>query len=176
MRVFRFLAGILIVQIISVALVLLARPPGDDWAVWMPIIVALSAIGLVAAFWFAHVASHLRRDEIERMRIEFAHEREQLRVKAERDKTRVIKKSHKTIVTETRRAEARANLKVGVAVSAAAGIGLLMVMTNLMTLGLLMMTAAGGALSGYLLRRNWVQRLSKPAESSHRRIRNINPS
>ena len=92
----------------------------------LPIVVALCVIGLIAAFWFANLASHLRRDEIERMRIEFARERERLKVQAERDKTKLIQKNQKTIVTETRRAETRANRKVGLAVAAAAGVGLVM--------------------------------------------------
>lgn len=158
----RFLAGIFLVQTASVLLMLLSRPADSDWVSWLPIVVALCVIGLIAAFWFANLASHLRRDEIERMRIEFARERERLKVQAERDKTKLIQKNQKTIVTETRRAETRANRKVGLAVAAAAGVGLVMILANFMTLGLLLMTAAGSALGGYLLRRDWIPRLPKP--------------
>lgn len=155
----RFLAGLLLVQLASVLLVLFARPAQDDLASWLPIVVALGVISLVTAFWFAHVVSHLRRDEVERVRSEFAEEREQLRVKAEREKTRLIRKNHKAIVAETRRAEGRANLKVGVALAVAAASGVLMIVTNFVTLGLLLMTATGGALGGYLLRRKSLLRL-----------------
>lgn len=140
-------------------LVLFSTPSMQDWASWLPVVVALAVIALVTAFWFTNVASHLRRDEIERLRSDFARERERLRVKAERDKTKIVAQSQKTVVSETRRAEARANFKIGVAVAAAAGVGLLMVLTNFLTLGLLLMTAAGGALGGYLLRRDWTAKL-----------------
>ena len=155
----RFLAGILLVQVASVLLVLVSAPSSMDWASWLPIGVALAVIALVTAFWFANLASHQRRDEVQRLQSDFARERDRLRVKAERDKTKLIKQSQKTVVSETRRAEARANFKIGIAVAAAAGAGLLMVLANFMTLGLLLMTAAGGALGGYLLRRDWAARL-----------------
>lgn len=160
----RFLAGIFLVQTTTVLLVVVSRPTTDDWTSWLPIVVALAVIGLVAAFWFANLASHQRRDEIARMRIDFAHERERLRVQAERDKTRLVRKNQKTLVTETRRAEKRASLKVGLAVAAATGVGLLMIVTNFMTLGLLLMTAAGSALGGYLLRRDWIPRLPRTGQ------------
>ena len=123
---------------------------------WLPAIVALSAIALVAAFWFASLAGHLRREEIHRLQAIFAKERENLRVKAEREKTKVVRQSHKTIVAETRKVSAKANVKVGAALAGAAGVGLLMVMANFITLGLLVVTGAGGALGGYLLKRKWV--------------------
>ena len=158
----RFLAGILLVQSATASLMLLSRPAEDSWANWLPVLVALAVIGLVAAFWFANIASNQRRDEIERLRLGFAAEREKLRVRAERDKTQLVRKSQKVLVAETRRAESKANLKVGAAVAAAAGVGLLMILTNFMTLGLLVMTATGGALGGYLLRRDWLNRLPRP--------------
>ncbi len=46
----------------------------------------------------------------------------------------------------------RANLKVGLAFMAVSGLGVLMLVTNMLTLGLLTITTAGGALGGYLLR------------------------
>lgn len=155
----RFVVGILLVQLASLALVLFARPAQDEWASWLPILVALGVIALVTAFWFTHIVSHLRRDDVERIRSEFAEEREQLRVKAEREKTRLIRKNQKEIVAETRRAQGRANLKVGIALAVAAGSGVLMIVTNFVTLGLLLMTATGGALGGYLLRRKPFLRL-----------------
>lgn len=161
----RFVTGILLVQLASVVLVLFARPAQDDLVSWLPILVALGVIALVTAFWFAHIVSHLRRDDVERIRSEFAEQREQLRVKAEREKTRLIQKSHKAMVSETRRAQGRANLKVGVALAVAAGSGVLMIVTNFVTLGLLLMTATGGALGGYLVKRSRNRQLKGPGRS-----------
>ena len=149
----RFLAGILIIQAVTVLLVVASDLGFGVWEPWWPVLVALGVIALVATFWLSALAGHLRRDEIERLRADFARERENLRVKAEREKTRIVRQSHKSIEKQARRTEARANLKVGAAFTAAAGIGLLMLLTNFVTLGLLTITGAGGALGGYLLHR-----------------------
>lgn len=151
----RFFTGIILVQIASVALVLVARSEARAWDIWLPTAVALGAIGLVAAFWFASVATNLRRDELHRLRADFAREREDLRVKAEREKTRLVRKSQKNVASETRRAESRANRKVALAVAAASAVGVLIVFTSSMALGLLLLSGAGSALGGYLVGRNW---------------------
>jgi len=164
----RFLLGILIVQAATAALVVVAGLSLGNWEPWWPILLALGVIALVAAFWFSTLATHLGREEVEKIRTEFARERENLRVKAEREKTRVVRQSQKTIDKQTRRTEARANLKVGAAFTAAAAVGLLMVLTNFVTLGLLTITGAGGAFGGYLLHRYQAsspdQRLPRPAK------------
>ena len=115
----RFLAGTLLVQAASVALVIVAGAEARDWETWLPIAVALGVIGLIAAFWFTTVATNLRRDKLDRQRADFARERENLRVKAEREKTRLVRKGQKDIASETRRAESRANRKVALAMAAA---------------------------------------------------------
>lgn len=53
---------------------------------------------------------------------------------------------------EVRRTSTQANIKVGMAFAGAAGIGGLLLLTQFMTLGLLMLTTAGGALGGYVVR------------------------
>lgn len=151
----RFLAGILLVQAATVALVLVTGVQARDWETWLPIAVALGVIGMVAAFWFTTVAANMRRDKLERLRADFARERENLRVKAEREKTRLVRKSQKDIAHETRRAESRANRKVALAVAAASAVGVLMMLSSFITLGLLLLTGAGSALGGYLAGRRW---------------------
>ncbi|MEJ2575883.1 MAG: hypothetical protein P8106_04125 [Gammaproteobacteria bacterium] len=151
----RFLAGIVLIQATTVLLVLVAGRDAADLASWLPVLIALGMIALIAAFWFATVAAHRNQAELERQRADFAREREQFKVAAEREKTRLVRQSHKTLTKQTRRVESRANMKVGAAVAGAAGIGLLMVVTNFVTLGLLTLTGAGAALGGYLLRRRW---------------------
>ena len=173
----RFLAGILLVQAASVALVLITGVDARGLDTWLPIAFALGIIGLVAAFWFSNVAAQHRRDELERLRTDFAREREDLRVKAEREKTRLVRKSHKTLASETRRAESRANRKVALAVGAASAVGLAMMLTSFMTLGLLVLTGAGSALAGYLTGRQWLPRRADnrkdalPRAAPQRRLR-----
>lgn len=149
----RSLAAVLIVQAVTVVLVVAFDLDFTLWKPWWPVLVALGAIAIVATFWLAALAARLRRDEVEKLRADFARERENLRVQAEREKTRIVRDSHRTIERQTRRTEARANLKVGAAFTAAAGVGLLMMLTNFLTLGLLTVTGAGGALGGWLLHR-----------------------
>lgn len=73
-----------------------------------------------------------------------SHEREQL-----------VRETHQDMIKAERRASRSANMKVGAAFSLVtmAGVGLLFV--QFMTLGLLTITAASGALGGYLVR--WKQ-------------------
>ena len=146
----RFFAGIVLIQLASGALVLLAAADTPDRNLWLPVGVALATIALVAAFWFTTVATSLRHDEVSRLRADFAREREDLRVKAEREKTRLLRKNQRSLTTETRRAESRANRKVALAVAAASAAGVVMVFTSSMALGLGLLTGAGGALGGYL--------------------------
>ena len=151
----RFLFGILLVQTASVGLVLLAGIDLQDWRTALPTIIALGTISVVAAFWFSTVAGSLRHSEIERLRAGFAKERENLRVKAEREKTRIERKNTKSIASETRRAESRANRKVAVAVAGASAVGVLMMFASSLALGLSLLTGAGGALGGYIAGRRW---------------------
>ncbi|MEZ5536895.1 MAG: hypothetical protein R3F02_14880 [Thiolinea sp.] len=95
---------------------------------------------------------NLRQDEILRLKEAHAAEREKIRVSAERAKHRVTKEAQKQVEKEIRRTSARANFKVGAAVTGAIGLGGLLVLTQFVTLGALVITTAGGTLGGYLLR------------------------
>ncbi len=97
-------------------------------------------------------AAHQRKDEISRLRENHAKERETIRVNAERAKARVVKQAHQETMQEVRRTSTQANIKVGLAFAGAAGLGGLLLLTQFMTLGLLTLTTAGGALGGYVMR------------------------
>lgn len=75
--------------------------------------------------------------------------------KASSDREQLVRKTHDDIIKAERRASRSANMKVGAAFTlvSVAGVGLLFI--QFMTLGLLTITAASGALGGYLLR--WKQ-------------------
>jgi hypothetical protein len=148
---FRYLPGILIIQVATVALVLAAGRTSDP-ELWIAIGCLALLISAVTAFWFESIASHIKKDAVTQAKDEFSREREMLRVNAERQKTHLIKKSHEQITRETNRAHAKASFKVGGAFVGVIAAGTLMVFTQFMTLGLLLLATGGGALAGYLAR------------------------
>ena len=111
-----------------------------------------SITSIIAAFWFSSIASHLRKDELTRAKETFARERENLRVRAEKEKIKVIQRSQKQVEKETSRIHGKANLKVGASIMAAVGAGIIMLITELLTLGLLTISTVSGGLAGYALR------------------------
>ncbi len=146
----RFLFGILLVQTATVTLVLLA--PELKGIAWLRLFIPLLVIGFFAAFWFASMAKHKTKDEVNTAAAEHAREKEKLQLNAERAKTRLVKKTQQQIARESKIAHSKANFKVGAAFAGTIGFGALMLLTELITLGLLTMSTAGGALGGYLWR------------------------
>jgi Flp pilus assembly protein TadB len=149
--VLKFLPGILLLQIITVALVLIAPTDLANWG-WLRLAIPVLIAGFLTAFWFGAVAAHQRKDEINRLQECHAKERESIRVNAERAKAKVVKQAHKETLQEVRRTSTQANIKVGLAFAGMAGLGGLLLLTQFITLGLLTLTTAGGALGGYVLR------------------------
>jgi len=149
--VLKFLPGILLLQAITVALVLIAPAELSGWG-WLRLVIPVGIVGVLTAAWFSAMAAHHNKDEISRLQECHAKEREALRVNAERAKHRVIKQAHQETIQEVRRSSTEANIKVGIAFAGAAGIGGLLLLTQFITLGLLVLTTAGGGLGGYVLR------------------------
>jgi hypothetical protein len=147
----KFLLGIVLVQAATVIIVLLA-PSGLQGAGLLRVIVPVLFISFLSAFWFASMAHHLRKDHLAKAREQFARERESLRVDAERSKARVMKQAQKDIAKEARVTHAKANFKVGAAFTGVMGLGALLLLTQFLTVGLVTLSAAGGALGGYLYR------------------------
>ncbi len=148
---FRFLPGIILVEAAAIALLLLFPNVMADYT-WAKIAVLLLVLAVLVALWFKSIALHLSKDEVIQLKESFAREREEIRVKAERAKQRVLRNAHKEINKETRRAHTRANAKVTTAVAGVAGVGALLLFTQFMTVGLLALSGAGGAAFGYFAR------------------------
>ncbi|RKZ67366.1 MAG: hypothetical protein DRQ48_09835 [Gammaproteobacteria bacterium] len=130
----------------------LAATKSADLELWLAVLLLALIIGLVTAFWFASIASHAKKDALANAKDEFSKEREKLRVNAERQKTRIIRKSHEEIRKETNRAHARSSFKLGAGFIGIVAAGSLMIFSQLLTLGLLTLAVGGGALGGYLMR------------------------
>jgi hypothetical protein len=147
----KFIPGILLLQAITVALVLMGPADPTNWG-WLRLAIPILIAGILTAFWFGSIAARQRKDEISRLKEGYAKERETIRVKAERAKTRLVKQTQRKTLQEMRRSARRANIKIGLAFAGAAGLGGLLVMTQFMSLGLLTLAFVGGATGGYILR------------------------
>ncbi|HIP94782.1 MAG TPA: hypothetical protein EYH20_05545 [Leucothrix sp.] len=147
----RFFLGILLIQSATVALVLLA-PENLQGLAWLRLLIPLLVVGFFSAFWFSSMSKHKNKDEISQIQAQHAREREKLQVNAERAKTRLIKKTQQQIAKETKIAHGKANFKVGAALAGVMGFGALMLLTQFLTLGVVTLTTAGGALGGYFYR------------------------
>jgi len=147
----KYIPGILILQAITIALVLMAPPELANWG-WLRLAVPVLIAGFLTAFWFGSIAAHQRKDEISRLKEHHAKQRETIRVNAERAKTRLVKQAQRKTLQETRRTSRRASFKFGLVFAGAAGVGGVLVLTQFMSLGLLLLASAGGGLGGYLLR------------------------
>ena len=147
----RFFFGIVVVQIATVALVLLA-PDDLQGVAWLRFLIPLLVVSFFAAFWFGSMAKHKSKEEVFQVKEQHAHEREKIQVNAERAKTRLVKQAQQQIAREAKITHSKANFKVGAAFAGAIGAGALMLLTELLTLGMLTISTAGGALGGYIMR------------------------
>lgn len=147
----KFIPGVLLLQVITIALMLMAPADLSNWG-WLRLAAPILIAGFLTAFWFGSIAAHQRKDHINRLREDHAKARENIRVNAERAKTRLVKQTQRKAMQEVRRASRQSNIRVGLAFAAAAGLGSLLLLTQFVSVGMLILTTAGGALGGYLLR------------------------
>ena len=173
----KFIPGILLLQGITIILVLIAPADLENWG-WLRLAIPVLIAGFLTAFWFGSIAAHQRKDEISRLKEYHVKERETTRVNAERTKSKLVKQAQRKTILKVRRSSTRANIKIGPAFAGAIGLGGLLLLTQYMSLGLLTLTAAGGALGGYVLRiRQERGKLNLPHKSQNtKRIINATPN
>jgi Flp pilus assembly protein TadB len=168
----KFIPGILLLQAITIALVLVGPADLANWG-WLRLAIPVLIAGFLTAFWFGSIAAQQRKEEVSRLKESHAKERETIRVNAERAKTKLVKQTQHKSLREVRRSSRQANIKTGLAFAGAAGLGGLLVLTQFMSLGVLTLTAVGGALGGYLLRMRQEKgklRLPQPGQEPPRKI------
>ncbi len=162
---FRFLSSVILLQVVLAAVVYGAIASAHPYApLAVGLFIFISAV--LFSIWLKSLAELQAKDEIARHKEAFAKEREEIRVKAERDKLKVVKETQKQIKKETGRTNAKANFKVGAAVAGAVGVGALLVVGQMVTLGLLTLTTAGGGLAGYLVRARQERKLLPAGDQS----------
>jgi hypothetical protein len=170
---FKFLFGILLLQAVTIGLGYAVFQEGLADTHFLLIAGLLDLLfSLLMAFWFAAMSRQSHRVELDAVKKAHAREREELRVNAERQKNRIASKSHKQVLKETRRVHAMANLKIGAAFTAILVMGGIMMYSQFVTFGLLLLTTGGGGLAGYLARVRQ-ERMTRQREITIRRTPKI---
>ncbi len=147
----RFLIGILLLQGVTVLLVYTAFK--TDWLTTWPLFALLGvAVGFLVALWFNTIVYAHRHRAVSRLSERFSKEREKIRVKAEQQRAKDGRSNERLAAKARNRASAGMSLKTGVVVGGTIGLGVAMMVAQFMTLGLITLTAAGGAALGYTVR------------------------
>lgn len=160
----KFLAGIFLLQGATALLLLTAQDADLERSGWLIGLLGV-LIGVIAALWFSSIAGHASQHSFVRASEKFNRQRDRIRRQAEKEKTREIKDSHQQLLRETRRVQSRSTLKLGAAMTGIAGLGVLLLFTQFMTLGLLAVSATGGALLGYGIRARQFPALGRTADT-----------
>ena len=147
----RFFLGLTLAQIAIAALVYF-YPGNTGFEKLIALAFMIILLSTVISLWFSTVARQLADKRVSVLKEKFTAEREKINKTAERAKDQLVKKTNKQIEVEARRAKTKANIKVGSAIAVAAGFGVMMLLSQFVTLGLLTLTTAGGAVGGYLVR------------------------
>jgi len=161
----KFLLGVLLLQGATVLLVLTAQNADLQKTGWLVVSLGI-LIGVIAAFWFTAITSHANQRSFTKASEKFNRQRDYLRRQAEKEKTREIRNSHEQILRETRRVQTRSMLKTGLALAGVAGLGVVLLFTQFMTLGLLAVSATGGAILGYGLRARQYPAISQEQDAA----------
>lgn len=151
----KFLPGIIILQAVTTGLTyfLLTGEPFSEKNLFFTLISLDIAFILVMAFWFSALARQHNFAAMESLKEAHAKEREELRVDAERQKNKLANKKNKELLRETKRAHAMANIKTSsIVISLVLLGGTLVVYSQFIAFGSMLLTAGGGSLLGYLAR------------------------
>ena len=156
----RYIPGIILVQLLT-AILLWVNYGADTRTLLLQVALPALLLSLVCAFWFASIGRSDAERVVTRLRLEHAKEREKLNISAEKTRAKVLEQSHKAMRKQERSIGRKASLKVGLAFSVTAIAGVLMLITELITFGLMTITTALGGVGGYFARvrqtRNSVQ-------------------
>jgi len=149
----RFFFAVFLIQLASIGLFYAAVQAGlDNRQLILTIGLLELLFTLLASFWLSAMARQHHQDQLDAIKEAHAREREEIRVHAERQKTRFVSRKQKELLKNQRRAEAASSFKIGAIFAASILFGAAMLYTQLVTFGLLVLSTSGGALAGYLLR------------------------
>ena len=161
----KFLVGIFLLQGATALLLMTAQDADLQKSGWLIGLLGI-LIGVIAALWFSTITSHASQHSLIRASEKYNRQRDRIRRQAEKEKTREIRNSHQLLLRETRRLQGRSTLKLGAAMTGVAGLGVMLLFTQFMTLGLLAVSATGGALLGYGIRARQYPALGRPPDAA----------
>ena len=161
----RFFFAVFLIQLATIGLFYAAVQAGglDNRQLILTIGLLELLFTLLASFWMSSMARQHHQDQLDAIKEAHAREREEIRVHAERQKTRFVNRKNKELLNNQRRTDAAANFKIGAVFAASILFGAAMLYTQLVTFGLLVLSTSGGALAGYLFRgRRLARRQNQP--------------
>ncbi|HIM93859.1 MAG TPA: hypothetical protein EYM49_02315 [Campylobacterales bacterium] len=151
MQLLKNFLAIILVQIITAIMVSMTSVNPTQGEL-IRLAIPLIFISLIVAFWLMSLSAHSRKNSEEKLKHTFTKEKEKIQMSAEKEKMKVVKEAQQDIAREAKVTYAKANFKVGAAFAGTIAIGALFVFAQMVTVGLLAITAAGGAAGGYYYR------------------------
>ena len=148
---FKFFLGILLLQVATGLLLYLALKM-DLHQTWLLFGGLLLVFNTLAALWFHGLSESLRKQHLAKAQVKFSRERERLQVRAEREKAKASERAQEKVQRVQRRSETGSQIKTGILIGGALSAGAVLLLTQMVTLGLLTLTTVGGAALGYGLR------------------------
>ncbi len=149
---FKFLPGILLLQLVTAGLVFFCV----SWSQEPQLIIVVGAFGLILAvlttFWFGSIVRNMHNTTQAKLQAKHAQDRERIIRRAEREKAKVTSESYQQIEKAAKKSHVKANFKVGVSFAVAMGAGGIMIFSQLVTVGMMVLVASGSGLAGYLVR------------------------
>lgn len=149
---FKFLPGIILIQLVTVGLTVTAFARSEDAALILIIAFFALIISFLASFWFAAIARNFYHESFNQLREDHLREKEKILINTEREKALAVAQRYQAREAEIRRAYAKANFKVGVVVTLCTGIGAILMLSQMVTFGLMLLVGSGSGLLGYLVR------------------------
>lgn len=149
---FKFLPGILLIQLVTAGLVVVCIRWWQEPQLIIVVVVFGILIAVLTTFWFNSIVQYMQKSTHVKLQAKHAQDREKIIRRAEREKAKVTSESYQQTEKATLKAHAKANFKMGAALAVAIGAGGFMILSQLVTVGMMVLVACGSGLAGYLIR------------------------
>jgi Flp pilus assembly protein TadB len=149
---FKFLPGILLLQLVTAGLVFICVSWSQEPQLIFVVVVFGIIIAVLTTFWFGSIVRNIQNSTQAKLQAKHAQDREKIIRRAEREKAKVTSKSYQQIEKSAQKVRAKANVKAGASFAVAMGLGGIMIFSQLVTVGMMVLVAAGSGLAGYLIR------------------------